>query len=47
VNGEVISLNNNISTDPALLNKEAEKSGWLFKIKVENERDMSNNCFSL
>ena len=40
VNGQVTAVNDNIGSDPAVINKAAEKEGWLFKVKVDNERDL-------
>lgn len=43
INGSVTALNDKITSDPAVLNKAAEKEGWLFKVKVDNERDLGIN----
>ena len=40
VTGEIISHNENIKVQPELVNKEAEKDGWVLKVYVENERDI-------
>jgi glycine cleavage system H protein len=44
VEGEVIDVNSKIGQDPAVVNHSAEKDGWLFKVKVEEEKDLSKLC---
>ena len=40
VTGEVIAINENVMTDPALVNSEAETDGWVLKVLVENKQDI-------
>ena len=40
VSGDIIGINKTVGTDPGLVNKSAEKDGWLFKIKVQNSKDL-------
>ncbi|MGV0005082.1 MAG: glycine cleavage system protein H, partial [Candidatus Porifericomitaceae bacterium WSBS_2022_MAG_OTU9] len=32
--GKVTAVNDSLSDDPELVNREAEESGWLFKLQV-------------
>lgn len=36
VSGKVLSTNENLSNDPALVNNSAEKDGWLVTLKVQD-----------
>ena len=45
VSGEVTQVNDSIEKDPAKINQSAEKDGWLFKVKVSEEKDMSISIF--
>ena len=36
IDGEVIEVNNNLSDDSSIVNQDAEKDGWIFKIKISN-----------
>jgi len=40
VSGEVVAVNGELSGDPALVNREAEGSGWLFKLKISNRGEL-------
>ena len=40
--GEIVGHNENVKGDPALVNNAAEGDGWLIKIKVSDEKDISN-----
>ena len=40
VNGEITQKNDKLTSDPALVNTSAEKDGWLFKVKVNDEKDL-------
>jgi len=42
VSGEVIAVNDNLEDSPELVNKDAFGSGWLFKIRVEDESEVDN-----
>ena len=43
VDGNVTDVNSTLTTDPAIVNKGAEKEGWLFKFKVSNGDPISNH----
>ena len=36
IDGEVIDVNNNLSDDASIVNQDAEKDGWIFKMKISN-----------
>jgi glycine cleavage system H protein len=36
VSGEVIEVNDELETDPALVNREPYEGGWMFKLKLSN-----------
>lgn len=40
VSGEITGHNENVKTDPALVNNDAESDGWLLKIHVSDEADL-------
>lgn len=40
VSGEVIAHNENVKSDPALVNNEAEKDGWVLKLRISDVRDL-------
>ena len=40
VTGTITAHNENVKSDPALVNNEAEKDGWVIKIRVESEKDL-------
>ena len=46
LDGEVIEINDNLSSDASLVNQDAENEGWIFKIKVSNP-DQYNTLMSL
>ncbi len=39
---EVVATNEKVTKDASLVNSSSEKDGWLLKVKVENEADLSN-----
>ncbi|GAA5542708.1 glycine cleavage system protein GcvH [Ochrobactrum soli] len=41
VDGEVVEVNEAVSSDPALINQAAEGDGWLFKLKLSDEGQLS------
>lgn len=41
VDGEVVEVNDAVSSDPALINQAAESEGWLFKLKLSDEGQLS------
>ena len=36
IDGEIMEVNNNLESDAAIINQEAENTGWIFKMKVSN-----------
>ena len=42
VTSEVIEVNSEIENCPELINKDAEGSGWIVKIKILNMDDLTN-----
>jgi len=34
VDGEVVEINNNLNDDASIINQNAEKDGWIFKLKI-------------
>jgi glycine cleavage system H protein len=42
LSGEVIEVNQNVSADPALVNKAPHGEGWMFKIKISNPDEIKN-----
>ena len=36
IDGEIMEVNNNLESDAAIINQDAENTGWIFKIKVSN-----------
>ena len=36
IDGEVTEVNNNLSEDSSIVNQDAEKNGWIFKMKISN-----------
>ncbi|OUW95326.1 MAG: glycine cleavage system protein H [Pelagibacteraceae bacterium TMED237] len=36
IDGVILEINNNLESDAAIINKDAENSGWIFKMKVSN-----------
>ncbi len=41
VDGEVVEVNEAVASDPALINQAAEGEGWLFKLKLSDEGQLS------
>ena len=41
VDGEVVEVNEAVASDPALINQAAEVEGWLFKLKLSDESQLS------
>jgi glycine cleavage system H protein len=41
VDGVVVEVNEAVSSDPALINQAAEGDGWLFKLKLSDEGQLS------
>ena len=42
VSGEVIEVNGELSGDPALVNRAPESDGWMMKVKLSNEAELSD-----
>ena len=40
--GEVLAVNDDLGTNPGLVNEDPYKSGWFFKIKLSAEPDLSD-----
>ena len=36
IDGEIIEVNKNLESDAAIINQDAENTGWIFKMKVSN-----------
>jgi glycine cleavage system H protein len=41
VSGEVIAVNEDLRTDPAIVNKEPYGKGWIAKVKLANKADLN------
>ena len=42
VSGEIIEVNNELTTTPQLLNTDPENTGWYMKLKTNNTEDLTN-----
>ena len=42
VDGVIIEVNNILSDDASIINKDAENDGWIFKLKITNESQINN-----
>ena len=40
VSGEIVAVNEELSGDPALINREAESGGWLMKVKLSDTGEL-------
>jgi glycine cleavage system H lipoate-binding protein len=36
----VTAANEKVTSDPSVVNTDAEKDGWLFKIKIQDAKDL-------
>ena len=36
IDGEIMEVNNNLESDAAIINQDAENTGWIFKMKVSS-----------
>ena len=36
IDGEIVEVNSNLETDAAIINQDAENTGWRFKMKISN-----------
>lgn len=41
VDGEVVEVNDAVASDPSLINQAAEGEGWLFKLKLADEGQLT------
>jgi glycine cleavage system H protein len=41
VSGEIVEVNPEVENDPSLVNTDPYGKGWIFKLKVKNEADIS------
>jgi len=42
VSGKVIEINEALKANPSAVNKEAESTGWLFKIELSNPKELDH-----
>ena len=42
LSGDVIEVNESIELEPNLINDDPYDKGWIFKIKINNEKEISN-----
>jgi glycine cleavage system H protein len=42
LSGEVIAVNDNLKSDPSLINSSPEDTGWFFKLKLSNTSELDN-----
>ena len=42
VSGEIIEVNENLNTDPSLVNQAPHGDGWICKIKISDEKEIQN-----
>ena len=41
VDGEILEINKNLENDASIINKDAENTGWIFKIKISNPNQLN------
>jgi glycine cleavage system H protein len=41
ISGEIIEVNKELDSEPSLINTDPEKKGWMFKIKITDESEIS------
>ena len=41
VDGEVIGVNEALNDEPELINKDAEGEGWIMKVKVSDQKQLT------
>ena len=46
VDGEIIEINDKLSSDASIINNDAENEGWIFKLKITNS-DQIDSLMSL
>lgn len=42
ISGEVVEINNEVISNPALVNQDPYGKGWLVKIKIENQEELKS-----
>lgn len=42
ISGEVIDVNENVMTDPSLINKDPYGDGWILKVKADDESEIDS-----
>jgi glycine cleavage system H protein len=42
VSGEIVEVNHELESNPALVNTDPYKTGWLFKLKLSNPEEVSS-----
>lgn len=42
VSGEVIEVNDKVVSDPAIINKDPYGEGWLYKVKMDDPKEVDN-----
>ena len=42
LDGEITEVNNQLETDASIINQDAEKAGWIFKIKITDENQLNS-----
>jgi len=42
VDGEIVEINQKLSDDASLINKDAENEGWIFKLKIKDQSQLNN-----
>ena len=42
IDGDVVEVNNNLTDDASIINKDAEKDGWIFKLKVKDSTQINS-----
>lgn len=43
VDGEIIEINKSLHDNAALINKEAEREGWIFKVKINDKAQLDTH----
>ena len=41
IDGEIVEVNNNLDGDAAIINQDAENTGWIFKMKISDSNQYS------
>ena len=40
ISGDVVEINNNLESEPELVNKDTLGAGWMIKVKASNEKEL-------